>query len=210
MKNSWNKLLTLAWIVSGSSVPKSQFFSNVNCWLKTEFKHSARMQKYPLGNLGNALLSATDLIYNTWSLVWMQNNFSSNLRVHFKVKFNPNPSSSKPSSSPPPPLFVRFSPTVKAVKPFLNLSQNLFWSERPMDLWRSWEKWGKCHLPTWLCLSPWNLQNPACAMMRDFSTQCGSKIFRSPWILLLTSHNNSFQTTSDDKSGYGQVSVFRQ
>ena len=61
------------------------------------------MQKYPLGNLGNALLSATDIIYNTWSLVWMQNNFSSNLRVHFKVKFNPNPSSSKPSSSPPPP-----------------------------------------------------------------------------------------------------------
>ena len=45
------------------------------------------MQKYPSGNLGNALLSATDLIYYTCSLVWMQKNFSSNLRVYFKVKF---------------------------------------------------------------------------------------------------------------------------
>ena len=36
---------------------------------------------------GDALLSATDSIYNTWSLVWMQKNFSSNLRVHFKVNF---------------------------------------------------------------------------------------------------------------------------
>ena len=116
MKNSWNKLLTLAWIVSGSSVPKSQFFSNVNCWLKTEFKHSARMQKYPLGNLGNALLSATDLIYNTWSLVWMQNNFSSNLRVHFKLKFNPNPSSSKPSPTPPP--LRAFFPNSKSCQAF--------------------------------------------------------------------------------------------
>ena len=74
------------------------------------------MQKYPLGNLGNALLSATDLIYNTWSLVWMQNNFSSNLRVHFKVKFNPNPSSSKPSS-PPPPLRA-FFPNSKSCQAF--------------------------------------------------------------------------------------------
>ena len=31
---------------------------------KLNFKHSARMQKYPSGDLGDALLSATDLIYN--------------------------------------------------------------------------------------------------------------------------------------------------
>ena len=32
-----------------------------------------------------------------------------------------------------------------------------------MDLCRSGGKWGKCHLPTWLCAAL-NLQNPACAM----------------------------------------------
>ena len=31
---------------------------------KLNFKHTARMQKIPLGNLGDASLSATDLIYN--------------------------------------------------------------------------------------------------------------------------------------------------
>ena len=51
-------------------------------------------------------------------------------------------------SSPPPPL--RFSPTVKAVEPFLNLSLKLFWSEWPMDLCRFGGRWGKCHLLTWL------------------------------------------------------------
>ena len=78
---------------------------------------------------------------------------------------------------------VRFSPIVKAFEPFLNLSLKLFWSEWPMDLCRFEGRWGKCHLLTWLCPSPLNLQNPACAMMKDFST-CGSRIFRSPWFSL--------------------------
>ena len=33
---------------------------------KLNFKHRAQMQKYPSGNLGDALLSATDLIYNSY------------------------------------------------------------------------------------------------------------------------------------------------
>ena len=61
----------------------------------------------------------------------MQENFWLNLRVHFKVEF---------IAAPHRP--VRFSPTVKAVKPFLNLSLKLFWSEWPMDLCRSEGKWG--------------------------------------------------------------------
>ena len=120
--------------------------------------------------------------------MWTQENFSLNLRFHFKVKF----------IAAPHPL-VRFSPTVKAVKPFLNLSLKLFWSEWPMDLCRSGGKWGKCHLPTWLCPSPLNLQNSACAMMKDFST-CGSKIFRSPWILLLTSPVTSITIVSKPRA----------
>ena len=54
------------------------------------------------------------------------------------------------SSPPPPPSPVRFSPTVKAVEPCLNLSLKLFWSEWPMDLCRFGGRWGKCHLLTWL------------------------------------------------------------
>ena len=57
----------------------------------------------------------------------------------------------------------------------------------------------KCHLLTWLCPSPLNLQNPACAMMKDFST-CGSKIFRSPWILLLTSPVRSITIVSKPRA----------
>ena len=33
---------------------------------KLNFKHRAQMQKYPSGNLGDALLLATDLIYNSY------------------------------------------------------------------------------------------------------------------------------------------------
>ena len=58
------KLLTLAWIVSGSSVSISQFFSSCQLlaqnWILKE--HRAPMQKYSSGNLGDALLSTTDLI----------------------------------------------------------------------------------------------------------------------------------------------------
>ena len=136
----------------------------------------------------------------SWNLVWIEENFSLNSRVHFKVKFIAAP--------PPPPPPVRFSPTVKAVKPFLNLSLKLFWSEWPMDLCRSGGSWGKCLLPTWLCPSPLNLQSPACAMMRDFLNLW---IKYLPFSLDLTTdlpryvHNDSFQTTCDDKSGYDHV-----
>lgn len=81
---------------------------------------------------------------------------------------------------------VRFPPTVKAVKPLMNLSLKLSWGAWPMDLYRSGGKLGKCHLPIWLCPSPLNLQNTASAMMRDDFSTCGPKIFRFPWILLLT------------------------
>ena len=61
------KLLTLAWIVSGSSVSISQFFSSCHLlaqnWILKE--HCAPMQKYPSGDLGDALISTTDLIYNS-------------------------------------------------------------------------------------------------------------------------------------------------
>ena len=63
----------------------------------------------------------------SWGLVWMQQNFSFHLRVHFKVKF----------IAASHPLPVRFSQTVKPVKPFLNLSLKLFWTKWPMDLCRS-------------------------------------------------------------------------
>ena len=60
------KQLTLACIISGFSASISQFFSS--CQLLAQnwiLKHRARMQKYPSGNLGDALLSTTDLIYNS-------------------------------------------------------------------------------------------------------------------------------------------------
>ena len=138
---------------------------------------------------GFSMIPRSDqLSFVSWSLVWMQQNFSLNLRVHFKVKFI--------AAHHPP---VRFSPIVKAVEPFLNLSLKLFWSEWRMDLCRFEGRWGKCHLLTWLCPSPLNLQNPACAMMKDFSTS-GSKIFRSPWILLLTSPVTSITIVSKPRA----------
>ena len=84
--------------------------------------------------LHDSLVHSTFLCYLfSWGLVWMQENFSFNLRVHFKVKFIAAP---HPLPPPPPPP-VRFSQTVKAVKPFLNLSLKLFCNKWPMDLCRS-------------------------------------------------------------------------
>ena len=59
------KLLTLAWIISGSSFPKSEFFCSCPLLAQTEFLNIALECRIPLGNLRDALLSATDLIYNT-------------------------------------------------------------------------------------------------------------------------------------------------
>lgn len=188
----------LRWWPLGRSMPRQVF----SVFATPHFLYRVSSIIICLCGPGFSMIPRSDqLSFVSWSLVWMQQNFSLNLRVHFKVKF----------IAAPHPL-VRFSPTVKAVKTFLDLSLKLFWSEWPMDLCRFGGKWGKCHLLTWLCPSPLNLQNPVCAMMKDFST-CGSKIFRSLWILLLTSPVTSITVVSKPRAmtKVGMtMSVFRQ
>ena len=61
---------------------------------KLNFKHRARMQKYPSGNLGDALLSEMDLIYNSCKkppkvlkFVDLLLKFSSGITVKFQLCF---------------------------------------------------------------------------------------------------------------------------
>ena len=139
----------------------------------------------------------------SWDLVWMQENFSFHLRVHFKVKFIAAP-------HPLPPR--AFFPNSKTCQAFSEFISKTILDQVANGSLSVWGKWGKRHLPTWLCPSPLNLQYPTCAMMRDFST-CGSKNFPSPWILLLTSPVTSLTIVSKlcEMTKVGMtMSVFRQ
>ena len=126
----------LRWWPLGRSMPRQVF----SVFATPHFLSRVSSIIIGLCGPGFSMIPRSDqLSFVSWSLVWMQQNFSLNLRVHFKVKFI--------AAHHPP---VRFSPTVKAFEPFLNLSLKLFWSEWPMDLCRFGGRWGKCHLLTWL------------------------------------------------------------
>ena len=126
------------------------------------------------------------LSFVSWSLVWMQQNFSLNLRVHFKVKFiaphHPEP-------------FSEF------------ISKNIL--ERVAN--GSLSVWGKVGE-----VSPPHLVMPI-TIEPTKPHMCHDERFLNLWIKdlpfsldLITDlpryvHNNSFQTTCDDKSGYDHV-----
>ena len=130
------------------------------------------------------------LSFVSWSLVWMQQNFSLNLRVHFKVKF-------VAAHHPPPPR--AFFPNSKSCRAFSEFISKTILERMANGSLSVWGKVGEVSPPHLVIPSPLNLQNPACAMMKDFST-CGSKIFRSPWILLLTSPVTSITIVSKPRA----------
>ena len=131
----------------------------------------------------------------------MQQNFSLNLRVHFKVK-------SIAAHHPPHAFF----PNSKSCRAFSEFISKTILERVANGSLSVWGKVGEVSPPHLVIPSPLNLQNPACAMMKDFST-CGSKIFRSPWILLLTSPVTSITILSKPRAmtKVGMtMSVFRQ
>ena len=129
--------------------------------------------------------------------------------TEFFVKFEGSFQGQVYSGSSPPRAFFPNSKSCRAFSEFISKTILERVANGSLSVWG---KVGEVSPPHLVIASPLNLQNPACAMMKDFST-CGSKIFRSPWILLLTSPVTSITIVSKPRAmtKVGMtMSVFRQ